>query len=175
VSKQYNIVAQKLAVVAKFVTASAAWHRVVERARSVQLPDAPYTDMCESCETWRLRTPNEHASLLHWATIIRWRCHIYDFIVSAFSGFEQRNPALYSLGFKDKSWSVNTLARIARKHGQPALANRTITTMYKYPTMEVSEAFAKIREQCKAFCIAPDMQARRRRPSTPCRMKSAAF
>lgn len=126
----------------------------------MQMPNAQYTDMCESCETWRLRTPNEHASLLHWATIIRWRAHIYDFIVTSFGHFEERNPALYSLGFKDKSWSVNTLARIARKHCQPALANRTITSMYKYPTMEVSEAFAKIREQCKSYCIAPDMQVR---------------
>jgi hypothetical protein len=125
------------------------------------MPNAQYSDMCESCETWRLRTPNEHASLLHWATIIWWRAHIYDFIVTSFGHFEERNPALYSLGFKDKSWSVNMLARIARKHCQPALANRTITSMYKYPTMEVSEAFAKIREQCKSYCIAPDMQVRR--------------
>ena len=126
----------------------------------MQVTDGRYVDMCESCETWRLRTPAEQASLLHWATIIRWRAHIYDYIVSSFAGFEKRNPALYSLGFKDKSWSVNTLARIARKHCQPMLANRTISSMYQYPTMEVSEAFAKIREQCKAYCAAPEMQAR---------------
>ena len=92
--------------------------------------------MWEACETWRLRTPAPHAPLLHWATLIRWRCHIYDVMVRAFAHMQEDNGALYSMGFKDKSWSVNTLAMVARKHGQPAMANRVITTLYQYPTME---------------------------------------
>jgi phosphatidylinositol kinase/protein kinase (PI-3 family) len=124
----------------------------------MQMVDGKYVDMNESCETWRLRTPAEHASLLHWATIIHWRAHIYDDIVSSFKTFEQSNPSLFSLGFKDKSWSVNMLARVGRRHSQPMMANRIITSMYQYPSMEVTEAFSKIREQCKAYCVAPGMQ-----------------
>jgi phosphatidylinositol kinase/protein kinase (PI-3 family) len=121
-----------------------------------------YVDMNESCETWRLRTPAEHASLLHWATIIHWRAHIYDYIVASFKNLEKSNPALFSFGFTEKSWSVNMLARVARQHCQPMMANHTITGMYQYPSMEVTEAFSKIREQCKAYCVAPDMQVCRR-------------
>lgn len=76
----------------------------------------------------------------------------------SFKHVETVNGALYSLGYKDKSWSVNTLARIARKHGLPQLANDVINKMYGYPTMEVSEAFTKIQEQCRAFVEAPDQQ-----------------
>ena len=112
----------------------------------------------DTCETWRLRMPNVHDSLLHWATIVHWRNIIYDYMIQHFINLEEINPSLYSLGFKDKSRSVNSLARVARKHGLPALANHFINNMYRYPTMEVSEAFAKIQEQCKAYSEAKDQQ-----------------
>lgn len=112
----------------------------------------------DTCETWRLRMPNVHDSLLHWATIVHWRNIIYDYMIQHFMNLEELNPSLYSLGFKDKSRSVNSLARVARKHGLPSLANHFINNMYRYPTMEVSEAFAKIQEQCKAYSEAKDQQ-----------------
>jgi phosphatidylinositol kinase/protein kinase (PI-3 family) len=114
----------------------------------------------DTCETWRLRMPNVHDSLLHWATIVHWRNIIYDYMIQHFMNLEELNPGLYSLGFKDKSRSVNSLARVARKHGLPSLANHFINNMYRYPTMEVSEAFAKIQEQCKAYSEAKDQQVR---------------
>jgi hypothetical protein len=99
-----------------------------------------------------------HDSLLHWATIVHWRNVIYDHMIQHFMCLEDRNPNLYSLGFRDKSRFVNTFARVARKHGLPSLANHIINNMYRYPTMEVSEAFTKIQEQCKAYAEAPEQQ-----------------
>jgi transformation/transcription domain-associated protein len=46
-----------------------------------QAAEAPYTTMKETCETWRLRTANDHDSLLHWGTLVRWRNHVYDYII----------------------------------------------------------------------------------------------
>ena len=116
--------------------------------------------MWDTCETWRLRLPSAHDSMLHWATIVHWRSIIYDFMIHHFMPLEQTNANLYSLGFRDKSRSVNIMARAARKHGLPMLANHVINTMYRYPTMEVSEAFTKIQEQCKAYVDAKDHQVR---------------
>ena len=76
----------------------------------------------------------------------------------SFENHEATNAQLYSLGYKDKSWSVNMLARVARKHGLPQLCNEIINKMYGYPTMEVSEAFTKIQEQCRAFVEAPNQE-----------------
>lgn len=126
---------------------------------SVQPPDAQFSAMWDTCETWRLRLPSAHDSMLHWATIVHWRSIIYDFMIQYFMPLEQNNANLYSLGFRDKSRSVNIMARAARKHGLPMLANHVINTMYRYPTMEVSEAFTKIQEQCKAYVDAKDHQA----------------
>lgn len=124
----------------------------------VQPPDAQFSAMWDTCETWRLRLPSAHDSMLHWATIVHWRSIIYDFMIHYFMPLEQTNANLYSLGFRDKSRSVNIMARAARKHGLPMLANHVINNMYRYPTMEVSEAFTKIQEQCKAYVDAKDHQ-----------------
>lgn len=123
--------------------------------------------MWDTCETWRLRLPSAHDSMLHWATIVHWRSIIYDFMIHHFMPLEQTNANLYSLGFRDKSRSVNIMARAARKHGLPMLANHVINTMYRYPTMEVSEAFTKIQEQCKAYVDAKDHQVRACHPCCP--------
>lgn len=125
----------------------------------VQPPDAQFSAMWDTCETWRLRLPSAHDSMLHWATIVHWRSIIYDFMIQYFMPLEQNNANLYSLGFRDKSRSVNIMARAARKHGLPMLANHVINNMYRYPTMEVSEAFTKIQEQCKAYVDTKDHQA----------------
>jgi phosphatidylinositol kinase/protein kinase (PI-3 family) len=125
---------------------------------NVQMASEQFGATSDTCETWRLRMPNVHDSLLHWATIVHWRNIIYDYMIQHFMNLEELNPSLYSLGFKDKSRSVNSLARVARKHGLPSLANHFINNMYRYPTMEVSEAFAKIQEQCKAYSEAKDQQ-----------------
>jgi phosphatidylinositol kinase/protein kinase (PI-3 family) len=124
----------------------------------MQIASEQFSATSDTCETWRLRMPNVHDSLLHWATIVHWRNIIYDYMIQHFMNLEELNPSLYSLGFKDKSRSVNSLARVARKHGLPSLANHFINNMYRYPTMEVSEAFAKIQEQCKAYSEAKDQQ-----------------
>eukprot|EP00897_Mesotaenium_endlicherianum_P005503 jgi/Mesen1/4981/ME000248S04265 len=57
---------------------------------------------------------------------------------------------LQQLGYRDKAWSVNKLAYMARKHGLPEVCKRVLNSYYGFPSMEVQEAFVKIREEAKA-------------------------
>ncbi|KAM7263761.1 hypothetical protein ACFE04_001444 [Oxalis oulophora] len=110
-----------------------------------------YAELKDILETWRLRTPNEWDHMSVWYDMVQWRNELYDAVVDAFKDFSTTNPQLYHLGYRDKAWNVNKLARIARKQGLPDVCVVVLEKMYGYSTMEVQEAFVKIREQAKAY------------------------
>ncbi|KAJ0977309.1 hypothetical protein J5N97_012783 [Dioscorea zingiberensis] len=85
-----------------------------------------YVELKDILETWRLRTPNEWDNL-------------------------SVCPQLHHLGYRDKAWNVNKLAHIARKQGLHDVCVTILDKMYGHSTMEVQEAFVKIREQAKAY------------------------
>jgi transformation/transcription domain-associated protein len=55
------------------------------------------------------------------------------------------------LGYREKAWSVNKFAAVARRQGLPDTCVTILTKMYNYTRIEVQEAFAKVREQAKAY------------------------
>ncbi|XP_022879771.1 transcription-associated protein 1-like isoform X2 [Olea europaea var. sylvestris] len=110
-----------------------------------------YADLKDILETWRLRTPNEWDNMSIWYDLLQWRNEMYNAVIDAFKDFGNTNPQLHHLGFRDKAWNVNKLAHIARKHGLYDVCVSILDKLYGHSTMEVQEAFVKIREQAKAY------------------------
>ncbi|XP_044469337.1 transcription-associated protein 1-like isoform X2 [Mangifera indica] len=110
-----------------------------------------YADLKDILETWRLRTPNEWDNISVWYDLLHWRNEMYNSVIDAFKDFSNSNPQLHQLGYRDKAWNVNKLARIARKRGLYDVCVMILENMYGHTTMEVQEAFVKIREQTKAY------------------------
>ncbi|KAL2497632.1 Phosphatidylinositol 3- and 4-kinase family protein with FAT domain [Abeliophyllum distichum] len=110
-----------------------------------------YADLKDILETWRLRTPNEWDNMSVWYDLLQWRNEMYNVVIDAFKDFGNTNSQLHHLGFRDKAWNVNKLAHIARKHGLYDVCVSILDKMYGHSTMEVQEAFVKIREQAKAY------------------------
>ncbi|XVE87428.1 hypothetical protein DITRI_Ditri18aG0116500 [Diplodiscus trichospermus] len=110
-----------------------------------------YADLKDILETWRLRTPNEWDNMSVWYDLLQWRNEMYNAVIDAFKDFSTTNPQLHHLGYRDKAWNVNKLARIARKQGLYDVCVTILEKMYGHSTMEVQEAFVKIREQAKAY------------------------
>eukprot|EP00798_Chlamydomonas_sp_ICE-L_P011531 gene11531-34243_t len=113
--------------------------------------DNAFTDLEDIMKTWRLRSPNEWESLLHWQDIIIWRNHVYDFVINAFRNMAELDPMMHQLGYKDKAWAVNKLGALATLHGCTDTCLGILNNLYGYNAMEVQEAFAKIREQARAY------------------------
>ncbi|XP_057972938.1 transcription-associated protein 1-like isoform X2 [Malania oleifera] len=110
-----------------------------------------YADLKDILETWRLRTPNEWDNLSVWFDLLQWRNEMYNAVIDAFKDFGTTNSQLHHLGYRDKAWNVNKLAHIARKQGLNDACVTILDKMYGHSTMEVQEAFVKIREQAKAY------------------------
>ncbi|KDP46748.1 hypothetical protein JCGZ_06536 [Jatropha curcas] len=110
-----------------------------------------YADLKDILETWRLRTPNEWDNMSVWYDLLQWRNEMYNAVIDAFKDFGNTNSQLHHLGYRDKAWNVNKLAHIARKQGLYDVCVTILEKMYGHSTMEVQEAFVKIREQAKAY------------------------
>ncbi|PKA60897.1 Serine/threonine-protein kinase ATR [Apostasia shenzhenica] len=110
-----------------------------------------YAELKDILETWRLRTPNEWDNMTVWYDLLQWRNEMYNAIIDAFKEFASTNQQLHHLGYRDKAWNVNKLAHIARKQGLYDVCVTILDKMYGHSTMEVQEAFVKIREQAKAY------------------------
>jgi transformation/transcription domain-associated protein len=103
----------------------------------LQGPAGAYVDLKDILETWRLRTPNEWDELTIWMDLLQWRNHMYNTVINAFKGFSETNPQLHQLGFRDKAWSVNKLAYVARRQGLYEVCVSVLNKMYGFLTMEV--------------------------------------
>ncbi|KGN48912.1 transformation/transcription domain-associated protein [Cucumis sativus] len=110
-----------------------------------------YADLKDILETWRLRIPNEWDGMTVWCDLLQWRNEMYNAVIDAFKDFGNTNSQLHHLGFRDKAWNVNKLAHVARKQGLYDVCVAILDKMYGHSTMEVQEAFVKIREQAKAY------------------------
>ena len=132
---------------------------LMELGSGQQQPQHSYSELKDILETWRLRTPNLWDPLSHWHDLLQWRNHMYNIVINAFKGFQEVSPQLHQLGYKDKAWSVNKLARIARYQNMCGVCVSILMKMYGYYQMEVQEAFHKIREQAMAYLEMPDKAA----------------
>lgn len=115
-------------------------------------PSGQFPDVKDILEAWRLRTPNAWDSVASWATLSVWRNHMYNLVIGRFATMPDTG-GLQQVGYRDKAWTVNQLARIARKQGHPTTAVHLVNSQYGYNAMEVQEAFVKITEQAKSYMV----------------------
>lgn len=130
---------------------------LMETMCSLQGPAGAYVDLKDILETWRLRTPNEWDELTIWMDLLQWRNHMYNTVINAFKGFSETNPQLHQLGFRDKAWSVNKLAYVARRQGLCEVCVNVLNKMYGFLTMEVQvcnilHALFQLRCSCHLGC-----------------------
>ena len=143
---------------------AAAFQRVVELHESTralvdlgsaQRPGHQYAELKDILETWRLRTPDAADPLSAWADVLLWRNSVYNVVITAFKGLADAAPHLHQLGYRDKAWSVNRLASVARRHGSPSTCRSILASLYGFSAMEVQEAFVKACEHAKAALATP--------------------
>lgn len=110
-----------------------------------------YQELKDITDTWKLRTPNEWECVQWWSDILTWRNQVYNMTISQFNQMQSTPSNLVQMGYRDKAWSVNRLAHVAREHHLPEACVAAITTLYGFNAMEVQEAFVKVQEQAKAY------------------------
>lgn len=66
---------------------------------------------------------------------------MYNIVIDAFKDFITSNTQLHHLGYRDKAWNVNKLARIARKQGLSDVCVQILDKMYGHSQMEVQVQF----------------------------------
>lgn len=109
-------------------------------------------------ESWRLRTPNVWEPFSVWSDVFIWRHIIYSNIASSIPGVDPAASNLLHLCVKNKAWSINRLASVARKHGALDLCIDIETNMYNDSYMDIHEAYLKIVEQSKAYLLMEDQK-----------------
>ena len=112
-------------------------------------------------ETWRLRTPNDWDPVPWWSEILMWRGNMHNIMTHAAKQIGEQNPAMLQttqqldqLGQRERAWSLNRFATAVRKQRMPEVALAILSR--HQGQVEVSEAFAKLREQCQSYLALED-------------------
>ena len=103
-----------------------------------QLPDFKNT-----LSTWRERLPNKWDSIVLWDDILTWRSHMFQMVTQTFNWADAQHLAC----MHDNPWSVIKLAHTARKQNLNEVCLSSLAKLYSVSTMDVHDAFTKLREQ----------------------------
>eukprot|EP00948_MAST-09A_sp_MAST-9A-sp1_P003007 g3007.t1 len=101
-------------------------------------------DLKSILSTWRERLPNPCDSMLVWENLLMWRKHVFTSITDMFN-MDKSAPALAML--HDTPWTMLVLAKIARKKKLEEVAIYALNQLAGLSTMDVQDAFEKLREQ----------------------------
>ena len=112
--------------------------QVSEHTRSRTFPD-----LKNLLQSWRERQPNEWDDLCVFDDLFVWRNHMFAAISSNFHYAQPSDLAQ----LHDRPWSVIKLSKVARKQGVPEVSLSSLSKIYSITTMDVVDAFAKLREQ----------------------------
>jgi len=131
------------------------FHRLVELRESGQIMvettnhsnRKTFPDLKNLLSAWRHRLPNDHDAISLWDEIFLWRLHMFSAIASHFSWSE---PSMLA-SLHDRPWTSIQMARVARKQGLREVALQSLNQLTDC-SMDVSDAFSKLREQILAYC-----------------------
>jgi transformation/transcription domain-associated protein len=113
-------------------------------------------DFSHVIHTWRHRLPNPWDSIPEWDALLSWRQWVFAATADAFAKAASAHllpPSALSGGdgagslLHDLPWTVLTKARAARKLQLEPVALETLATLYATPTLDVADAYTKLREQ----------------------------
>jgi len=131
-------------------------------------------DFSHIIDTWRKRLPNEWESLPEWDDLLSWRRWVFTATADAFA--RSAPPLLIDAGaiassdkpntkssssdgsnllrLHDLPWTLLTRAHAARKLNLGSVALETLAALYDTPTLDVADAYTKLREQI-LMCLPP--------------------
>jgi len=59
------------------------------------------------------------------------------------------------LGYHEAAWTINKLARVARRQGLVEVCLTLLTRIYELPNIDLQDAFTKLNEQIKCYYSLP--------------------
>jgi len=122
----------------RLVELSESGQIMIETSNSNNIPD-----LKNLLSAWRERTPNDYDLLSTWEDIFLWRSHMFSAITTNFQNICDAG-ALATL--HDRPWTAIRMAKTARKQGMKEVALLSLNKLTDC-AMDVSDAFAKLREQ----------------------------
>ena len=97
-------------------------------------------------QSWRERLPNRWDGIAVWDSLLTWRHHVFSYVTNALQHTVNGDPSTLTQ-VHDAPWTVIRLAHTARKLRLPEVCETTLARLCKVTTMEVNDAFTKLREQ----------------------------
>jgi transformation/transcription domain-associated protein len=136
------------------------FHRLVELRESGQIMmevsahtrARTYPDLKNILATWRERLPNKWDPLDVFDDLFTWRGHMFAAVTSNFHWSDPSSLA----ALHDRPWTVIRLSKTARKQGVRDVCLTSLSKLYSVSTMDVHDAFQKLREQIVACRDGPD-------------------
>ncbi len=140
------------------------FHRLVEIRESGQImvetnnhsSGKTLPDLKNLLNAWRHRLPCESDKLSAWDEVCAWREHMFSAITSNFHWSEPNTLAT----LHDRPWTIIRMAKTARKQGIQDLSLHFLNKASEEHSMNVSDAFLKLREQILAY-FNPDSEFER--------------
>ncbi|CEG78709.1 hypothetical protein RMATCC62417_13277 [Rhizopus microsporus] len=114
--------------------------------------------------SWRDRLPNVWEDINFWSHTVAWRQQIFNAINRAYvplipllpiQGANQSLNSVAYRGYHETAWIINRFAHVARKHDLDNVCTTSLAKIHTLPSVEVQEAFLKLREQVKCYYKNP--------------------
>ncbi|CAO3698502.1 unnamed protein product [Rhizopus microsporus] len=114
--------------------------------------------------SWRDRLPNIWEDINFWSHMVAWRQQIFNAINRAYvplipllpiQGANQNVNSVAYRGYHETAWIINRFAHVARKHDLDNVCTTSLAKIHTLPSVEVQEAFLKLREQVKCYYKNP--------------------
>eukprot|EP00501_MAST-03F_sp_TOSAG23-6_P002265 GSMAST32.ASY1.ANO1.2365.1 assembled CDS len=99
-------------------------------------------DLKNILSTWRERLPNKWERVSIWDDLLTFRSHTFTSIMKNFYYEDALRARL-----QDAPWTVIKLAQVARRQGLCNMALHVLGKLFRVSTMDVQDAFEKLREQ----------------------------
>ncbi len=139
------------------------FHQLVELRESAEVVEVSHKsknqqtlpDFKNILATWRERRPNQWDRLRHWDDIFCWRMEVFSVVMNS---FKFSDPGALAC-LHDNSWTVIKRAHIARKQGLYEICLNSLRKLYTVATMDVQDAFEKLREQI-ILCLSNALEQR---------------
>ena len=131
------------------------FHRLVEIRESGQImvetnnhsTGKTLPDLKNLLNAWRHRLPNDDEDLIVWDEIFTWRAHMFNAITS---NFHWSDPSTLAT-LHDRPWTAIKMSKVARKQGMQQTAFLLLNRLTDSRSMDVSDAYLKLREQILLF------------------------
>ena len=105
--------------------------------------------------TWRERLPTVAENISNWSDILLWRQHVFNYTNTAFQSLIEVSSQLAFIGHHEIAWSINTFAKVSKKHQLLEVCLESLSKINNLPNIEIQDAFVKLYQQLKCYLKQP--------------------